>query len=361
MMTASSVPPELIPYFTMPLTFSSLVVESTNRCNARCGMCYQSAGPKGSDWAGKRSLSVPEIETVLRDAVRIPSLARRFHLSGGEAFLDIEGTVHLFGVAREAGFLDITAVTNAFWAKLPAQARALTRRIRDAGVTTLEISWTYWHSQWVAAEAVSNCLEACRDAGIETNLRVLTTRSHTIEEALERLRPAAAESAARITSGPVFATGRAAREIDPDDLWQTRGSLDESCHSVLNLTVNALGNVFPCCAGIDQTDTFLFGNIRDLSIVEIAERMNRSPVVRMIVFRGIRSLLPILAEAGIDIGDKFNNICHMCWSIFSRKENAQAIEAWFERASVRSLERVVRALESEIATAAASQEAVEHV
>ncbi|HEY8378365.1 MAG TPA: radical SAM protein [Nannocystis sp.] len=358
-MTASTIPPDLIPFFTMPLTFSSLVVESTNRCNARCGMCYQSAGPKGSDWAGKRSLSVPEIEKVLREAVQIPSLNRRFHLSGGEAFLDIEGTVHLFEVAAEAGFLDITAVTNAFWARPAARARALTRRIRAAGVTSLEISWTYWHSQHVAAEAVSNALEACRDAGIETNLRVLTTRSHSIEEALSLLRPEAAECATRITSGPVFATGRAAVELDPADLWQTRGSLDESCHSVLNLTVNALGNVFPCCAGIDQTDTFLFGNIRELSIVDIAERMNRSPVVRLIVFRGIRSLVPILTEAGIDIGDNFNNICHMCWSIFSRKENAQAIDAWFERAALRNIERVVRLLESEAAEA--PEEVPEHV
>ena len=31
--------------FLLPMMFNGLVVESTTRCNAKCGMCYQGAGP----------------------------------------------------------------------------------------------------------------------------------------------------------------------------------------------------------------------------------------------------------------------------------------------------------------------------
>jgi len=60
-----------ISFQLMPVTFQALVVESTSICNAKCAMCYQSAGPKGSDVWGRSSLSSAEIETVVRDAEKI--------------------------------------------------------------------------------------------------------------------------------------------------------------------------------------------------------------------------------------------------------------------------------------------------
>lgn len=335
----------LVNYLVMPMYFNSLVVENTNRCNARCAMCYQSAGPRGSDLHGIASLSLLEIERVIKEAAMVKTLQRRFHLSGGEAFLDVDSCVHLFGVAHDAGFLDITAVTNAYWAVKPQRAKEVVDRIRAAGVTSLELSWTFWHSEFVSSDGISNALDACYEAGIETNLRVLTSHSHPIAEALALLRPESVERATRVTAGPVFATGRAAKELDPADLYVSRGSLSDSCHSTLNLTVNALGNVFPCCAGMDQTDSFIFGNVRDRSVDAIAAEMSQSPMLRTIVFCGIGALLPILRAANINVGEDFNNICHMCWSIFSRPDCVEAIKVHFAEQNMRALNKVIALLE----------------
>lgn len=327
----------------MPIFYAGLVVENTTRCNAKCAMCYQSAGPKGSDGWGSQSLTTAEIKRLIVEASEIETLYPRFHLSGGEAFIDIDGCIELFTEARRAGFLDITTTTNAYWARKPARAREVCDRLRAAGVTSMEISWDYWHQPYVPGEAVSNCLEACDEFEIETNLRILCTKSHSYTEALSFLRPDALARASRISGGPVFATGRAAKTIPAED-FHRQNNIEGNCHSVLNLTVNARGNVYPCCAGLDQTD-YVFGNVREDSLVTIAERLNRSPVIRTVVFAGIASLVPLLERAGIDVGREYNGICHMCWSIFSNPDCIRALDAEIEAATRRALRRAIERLE----------------
>ena len=207
----------------------------------------------------------------------------------------------------------------------------------------MEISWDYWHQPYVPGEAVSNCLEACDEFEIEADLRILCTKSHSYTEALSFLRPDALARASRISGGPVFATGRAAKTIPAED-FHRQNNIEGNCHSVLNLTVNARGNVYPCCAGLDQTD-YVFGNVREDSLVTIAERLNRSPVIRTVVFAGIASLVPLLERAGIDVGREYNGICHMCWSIFSNPDCIRALDAEIEAATRRALRRAIERLE----------------
>jgi MoaA/NifB/PqqE/SkfB family radical SAM enzyme len=303
-------------------------------------MCYQSAGPKGSDVWGKASLETAEIETVIRNASRIDTLGKRFHLSGGEAFIRRNHVIRLFAVARDAGFTNISTTTNAFWARSKEQGLETARRCREAGLTSMEISWDYWHQPYVSADAVSNCLEACREYEISTNLRLLTTKSHSAREALSTLRPEALRVANEISSCPVFPTGRAKFEVDAADIYRA-DDLEGSCHHMLNLTVNALGNVYPCCAGADQTDGLSFGNIRESSIEEIAGYMQHSPLLRVLVFQGIGAFRPILEQAGVDVGDDFANICHMCFEIFSRADRYKVIQDYFDREVSQALGRAL--------------------
>ncbi len=313
----------------MPVSFQGLVVENTSRCNAKCGMCYQSAGPQGSDNWGKAALTPDLVETVLRDAFTIPSLEHRFHLAGGEAFLNVDDCLRLFNRAKEIGYTDITTTTNAYWARDPRKAATIARAARAAGLLRMEISWDYWHLGYIPPEAVSNVLEACADAGINTILRILTTHAHSADEALALIRPEALAVASEVQSGPVFPTGRAQRTI-PDSEVFYGGNLSSTCHGVLHLTVNAWGHVYPCCAGADQTKGLTFGNVHDTPIHEIAARMNASRLLRTLVFQGIGALLPILSDAGVDVGTRFSSICHACWEVFSHPERAEIVHRHFD-------------------------------
>lgn len=327
----------------MPVTFKSLVVEYTTRCNAKCGMCYQSAGPQGSDLLGKASLEVADVERVIRDATRIEALGKRFHIAGGEAFIKLPDVVHLLSVARDAGFTNISTTTNAFWARTPARAHDVCRSCCEAGLTSMEISWDHWHLKYIPAEAVNNCLEACSEHGITSNLRLLTTKSHSAREALSYLRPEALNMAGEITSCPVFPTGRAKTEVPPDDVYVS-GTTGGGCHHMLNLTINGLGNVSPCCAGSDQTEGLSFGNVREQSIEEIARYMQRSPLLRVLVFQGIGAFRPILEQAGLRLDDQYANICHMCFDLFSSPDRSAAVHEYFDHQVSAALGRALAGL-----------------
>jgi len=316
-------------FLAMPIAFQGLVVESTSRCNAKCGMCYQAAGPAGSDILGKAALDEGTIRRVLEEAIELPTLGRRFHLAGGEAFLNVGSCVSLFAHARSLGYTEISTTTNAYWARKPAQADAILREARCAGLRRMEISWDYWHLPYIPPQAINFCLIACAKWGVSSNLRILTSREHSAEEALAWLDPEALALATEIISCPVFPTGRAAKGIDPAEIYKS-GDLASTCHSVLHLTINALGNVAPCCAGADQTEGLSFGNVREQSLTEIVATMNTSRMLRALVFLGPGTLLGILEKGGTNIGREFTNICHLCWTMASDRQHMSKIKAYFE-------------------------------
>jgi MoaA/NifB/PqqE/SkfB family radical SAM enzyme len=313
----------------MPITFQSLVIESTSQCNAACGMCYQSAGPNGSDTRGKATLSLEQIKILLHDGMRIKTLNKNFHLTGGEAFLNLFDCIELFNIAREAGYAGISTTTNAYWATTRYSAKKICSTLRQAGLTQMEISWDFWHQPYISSDAISNALEGCYENGIRSVLRLLSSKSHPVTEALTNLRRSSLPLATEIYSTPVYPIGRSKLMIDSEEIYYT-GDLSATCNSILNLTVNPWGNVYPCCAGSEETEWLSFGNIKESSIIDISEYMNSSLMLRTLVFLGVGVLVSILEKAGVSMNDNYSNICHLCFEIFSKPDNARIIHQYFE-------------------------------
>ncbi len=334
--------------YHMPLSYNGLVVENTNICNAKCKMCYQSSGPEGSEVFGKAKLDSQTILRCIKEAATIDTVKSRFHLAGGEAFLYLEESLLFFQEANKYNYENISTTTNAFWAKNRDNAIKICKQLRDSGLDSMEISWDYWHQEFISAEAINNALEACSIVGIDTTLRVLTNKNHNIQEALSMLNPKATKTLAQITSGPVFSTGRALKELNKNDFYESRAPLNDSCHKSLNLTINSFGNVFPCCAGFDQTQNYIVGNVKKESLKDIVTYMNNDPLIRKIVFSGIQSLVPILEKEGHKIGDQYNNICHLCWTIFSNKEYTSTIQDYMNKRKLESLKKYLHNLEESV-------------
>ncbi len=328
---------------TMPMAFHALVLEYTTRCNARCGMCYQAAGPKGSDLLGQASLDASTLARVVREAATIASIAPRLHVTGGEGFLNETLLLDTIAVGREAGFLELTTTTNAFWARTPRAARALCERARRAGLTAMEISWDHWHGPFIDPAVVGHALQACYDTGIDANLRILSSRRHSYQAALMRLAPEAVALATQISGGPILPTGRAATDM-PDHEFMDQGTPNDACHGSLNLTVNALGHVAPCCAGLDQTSVQLFGQVRHTPMADIVARLNQSLLARILVFRGPAVLAALLADTEYALDGPHHGICHQCWRLFSDPQRVAAIESALAQRRERGLRQAIATL-----------------
>lgn len=318
-----------------PLTYNCLVVESTTRCTAKCSMCYQSSGPKGSEPLGDNQLSTATIKKVIKEAINIPTLKPHFHLAGGEAFLNIPSCIECFEEAKKHGYTEISATTNAYWAKDEKKAARVCRDLRDAGLTRMEISWDAWHLDFIPVSAVNNCIKSAYDNNIQIILRILSTKKESAEAAILMIDSEALSCVDSVCCVPVMHTGRAIQTIPESEIFNTK-NVGYSCHSMLNLTINASGNVFPCCAGFDQTKTVQFGNVKDSSIIDIAESMNSSLLLRFLVFSGAGSVVPILEDAGFELGRDFSSLCNLCWSIFSNQEMAETIKNYFQKLQEKS-------------------------
>ncbi|MBF0111029.1 MAG: radical SAM protein [Magnetococcales bacterium] len=338
-----------IRHFNRPLFFHSLVVECTDRCNAACDICYQSSSPKGASFSGSATdLAIEVIERALREGMEIQQLHKRFHLAGGEAFLDVDRCVRLFEHARKCGYHSLTSTTNGFWAKNKARGLAVAKRVRKAGLNSIELSTDHWHLPYVSAATIDNCIAICRETGISVNLRTLATLDHTHHEILSRLAPESIDHVTRITCGPVFSVGRA-RDVLPLDRFVRRGG-EGSCYSVLNLAINPAGDVFPCCAGLDHTDGMLFGNVHHKPLEEIVRGMDQSKILRTLVFFGARHFIPILHDAGLEIPaiETYGNSCDLCVTIFSNPRHVAAIREYHARLDHRALAAATAHLESRL-------------
>lgn len=324
----------------LPMSFNSLVLETMTRCNARCDMCYQAAGPKGSEILGDHVLLDTDVIRAIHEATEIEGLSPRLHISGGEIFIQPERHYEHIRIAKNTGFYnDIGVTTNAFWAKNPKKAEEVVRRCRQSGLVNMEISWDFWHKEYLSSEAVSNALVACANNDIHANLRVLTTKKHFFDEALQLLRADAIDAVSQITSGPVFPTGRAEQKIDQKEIFYS--DITGSCFSVLNLAINAKGDVYPCCASADQTRGLIMGNIRERSLSDIVAKMRRSPLLRTVVFQGVSALLPLLNDCQSMQKKKYASMCHLCFDIFSDEKKTSIIEQYFDEKIGAALIRAV--------------------
>ena len=171
-------------YSFMPITFKSLVIELRLPVTRNVPCVIRNLGRRAPINGATNSLSLNEMEQAITSASQIDELQKRFHLAGGEAFMKLGDCIRLFDHARAAGFADLTTTTNAFWARSDSRAREIIKELRSVGLSAIELSWDVWHAPYVHVDAIIHCIKSSFDAGIRTNLRILTTKSHPAGEAL---------------------------------------------------------------------------------------------------------------------------------------------------------------------------------
>jgi len=313
------------------LLFNTLVLETLDRCNARCAMCYQAAGPKGSDIRGDGRLPIDVTKRVIDEAAQLPELVGdRVHLSGGESFLDYKEVLETFRHSKSRGFRNIGATTNAFWALNDTVADRRCMELAEAGATYFEVSIDFWHLPYVSIDRVRCLLRAMRRTGLRPTLRTLSSRSHHLDELLSEFLDEELLQVI-IGNGRVQPVGRGAVTIPNSEVYFGNG-VAGCCEQQLNLTITPNGNVYPCCAGADMTESLSCGNVHKESLADAVLKMRTDQVIREIIHGGTGQLIPIIRQLGF--GDRllpeYSGICHLCWDVFKDDELSGALREYFQ-------------------------------
>jgi MoaA/NifB/PqqE/SkfB family radical SAM enzyme len=319
------------------LYFNALVLETTDRCSARCAMCYQASGPKGSDLRGDDRLPLQTALRVIEEAFEIDEIRSRLHVSGGEAFLNPEETLEAFRRGRDLGYSNIGSTTNGFWAVNRDIALQRCDALLEAGVDYLELSFDAWHLPFIAPARIGHLLWAARRVGLTIILRTLTTRSQHIDSLLEHFSDHELAGCV-IANGRVHPVGRAATEIPDEDIYYGAGPVG-NCQSFLALTIAPNGHVYPCCAGADMTESLASGNVNHESLQSALFKMKTDRTIRQVIHAGAGSLIPIIEDLGYGerLRPRYTSICHLCWDVFKDDELAGALREHFAEEQIKEL------------------------
>ncbi len=190
---------------------------------------------------------------------------------------------------------------------------------------------------------VRNLLRAARATGISIILRTLTSKSHHIDTLLESFSDSDLVGVL-VGNGRMHPVGRGAIEIDPEEVYYGDGAVG-SCEEVLTLTISPNGNVYPCCAGADMTDSLASGNVNTDSLRDALFKMRTDRTIRHVIHAGTGSLIPIINSLGFGdkLKERYDNICHLCWDVFKDDELAHALREHFAEIQVQEMVSVLEA------------------
>jgi hypothetical protein len=337
----------------------SLVLHTTEHCNARCPHCIVWSGPER-----RERLDPGVARAALQGAVQVEGL-ERVVFSGGESFLDLDAVLGLCREATELG-LRTRVITNAFWAKTPELAREVLERVRAHGVEQLVISFDRYHLPWIPAQRVRNVslgarraehlpylvfsaviepgpaaaevvwsgdgipwpravaellgsygmtLEECVPRGL---VRAQASRLDAVEQ--EELRRNVLRQRAIVHWNLLAQGGRATRELAErvplrsidDDGW-------EACPIAgYQITVPSSGRMYPCCSVWSNHAGHGFGTVGGGDFAERALAMRLDPAVRVIREQGPVELARRARARGLPAPERCSDICHACEGLLER-------------------------------------------
>lgn len=305
-----------------PLSFNALVLETTYYCNARCNHCYTSCGPHVS----QQRISVEQAKAIFDQATDLPNLKKRCHVAGGEATIFWNELIQILAAARDKGFIN-SIVTNGFWGRTPERALVKISQLKEAGVQEIELSIDAMHQDFISPFAVSNVIRAAKQLGIGITLRVCTTRTLRASKVIEKL-AADDQSDISIAINKVNPVGRAKEAIPAEDIWVEPGIPSGACYPLLNLTINALGDVYPCCAGSELCPSLRLGNCFNNTLHDIMLSIPRNFLVRTLVHAGPAYLVSLLKESGMEhkLLPGYAGYCQLCNHIFTDPEMNDAVQ-----------------------------------
>jgi hypothetical protein len=279
----------------------------TARCNASCIHCSKSYGPYRSE-----GLSREHIFRLMDQAAGIEDGEPLWiDLTGGEPFLDFQLLLDVVTHGAQRG-AQLSCVTNAYWAVTPEAAHDKLSQLLEAGLTTLGISVSRFHQQFVPLLRVRTALGAAAQLGIATELKgAVLTQDLKAGGVLEEWK--AVLDADKINIFPILPSLREGASLPECDYYREPGLPTEPCPGDV-VCVYSDGIARSCC-GPGVSGPFLaLGDTTDTSLTEIHQRFVARGKQRI-----LREIGPIhFAKAAISAGlghvlrNSYAGPCDLC-------------------------------------------------
>lgn len=308
--------------------FRTVGLALTLKCNYSCGHCINDSGPNRNG-----SVGLNEAIDLISD---ISQASRGICFTGGESLLETGKVLECIRAASRLG-LNVSLVSNGYWAQTRASAQSMISELASAGLGSLCISMDQFHLPFGKPEQALYIAEACKACGIDNAIRVCCTKEDDFADGFADHGKYPDVAFHRV---PVLRMGRAASL--PLELFRTRTYVpNESCDTVLAPIALPNGKVQACCGpGIEFNDSnpLNLGNWREEKLSHILIRARGNPLIAALHNLGPRGILTLLEENGFSAAVKsreaYTGICELCVDMCNTPSLVAEMEALFSRPEI---------------------------
>jgi hypothetical protein len=290
------------------------------RCPSRCRHCLYDAGPERRDGLPES----PEALEALLDLLVQRGPRARYHIGGGEPFLDLALLGRAVAGMTQRGLALDYVETNAAWVKDGDHAQGVLAELREQGLHCVLVSLSPFHAEFIPLDKTLALIEAAERTlpggafvwipGLLEDIRAAPAGRGgriDLEALLARRGPRyARQLAARYSVVPAGRAGRFLFAHEQRRPWR-EAAAGHRCTSRLRDTthfhVDGQGRYVPgLCAGIVLPLAEVPGQI-DLS---------RYPSLRALVSGGPAALVALArAEAGFLPDESYAGACDLCTEV----------------------------------------------
>ncbi|VEB81514.1 molybdenum cofactor biosynthesis protein A [Streptococcus lutetiensis] len=293
----------------------SIVINLTQKCNAKCVHCCFECLPNSSNY-----LTDDEIEKIVsyaesHDDVKVVSL------TGGEALLRKNKVLEIIQRLSLVG-KETTLISNAFWATTEAVTERILSELKLAGLNYLTISYDDYHAEYIPISNVKRLLTIIKKFDIEVALNMVVDRKHIGVDLLKDL----GESVfgVRVTMVPASPVGRA-NDLNHNDLYfKTIEELELTCPATgWEFVVHHDGYVYPCCSPSVFESNLRIGSIAEYEVEKLESQLYSNILLYILKKEGFKWFIE---KMHLDLSkQKFVSSCEVCRFIFSDMEKIRAI------------------------------------
>ncbi len=285
-------------------------------CTSRCRHCLYACGPRWKKHFVDEKTAAGNLEAMRGLG------CRAIHIGGGEPLLNPKALLNIIDLARCRGIHIDYVETNSSWYRDQETACRLLTALKQQGVSTLLVSISPFHNEYIPFKQVKGVMEACRRTGVSVfpwsadfypEIDSFDDRlSHPLEAYEQRFGP---HYLGNIPSRYwIHLGGRAlytfARLLPMTPvaiiLEQNRGGCDELA-DVSHFHFDPFGHYLPgLCSGLAISQ-------RDLPEPLPARHY---PLITRLYSEGIAALLDTaIADHNFEPQDRYLNKCHLCTEI----------------------------------------------
>lgn len=284
----------------------SLILNVHGACNAECKHCCFECSPRNKEKFNKEEKE--EILNYLETGE-----VKQFSITGGEPFLYEDSLFDLIDKVSHMG-IDVTCITNGFWADSYQKARNKLIKLQSIGLKALTVSYDDFHREFVPIERIANLFNATKGTDMHYALNMCVSKSRTGDQIIKEL--GSSLFGIQITKVPIVQVG-AARNIDESELYYGITNLDDvKCpEKKYEFVLHHDKYVYICCSPEVFHTILRVGPYGKFNIPELEDKLFKNIIFYIIRAEGLDWFVKRLPK-DFNIPNQFVSSCHVCGFLF---------------------------------------------